>query len=161
MTLSADIEAFLNDYIAAWNAYDVPRLRSLWDPDEESPIYVAEELDPLFGWSALEKYWAVDRGASERFIKYWDLKAKEVVPGIAIAFYQMSWNVYFRNVRLYPRPIGGQVRVSAHLRRTPAGWRLFHYVEAPLATMIHVRRSLEAAVAPELLDILAKKGIAF
>jgi hypothetical protein len=160
MTVFAEVEAFVDDYIARWNAYDVPRLRSLWDATEADPIYVAEEADPLFGWAALEKYWSVDRSTSERLIKYWDLKVRVVAPDIAIAFYQMSWNVYLRNVRLYPRPIGGQVRVSAHLRRKPDGWRLFHYVEAPLAAMIQVRRAHEAAVAPEFLERLAQKGLA-
>jgi len=159
MSLTTEIRAFLDDYIAHWNAYDVARLRALWDSEEENPIYVAEEADVLYGWPALERYWAVDRSSSERLIKYGNLETKEAAPGVAIAFYQLSWNVYLRNIRLYPKPIGGTVRVSALLRRKPEGWRLFHYVEAPLAAMIQVRRALEAAVDPELFEILQRKGI--
>ena len=49
------------------------------------------------------------------------------------------------------KPVGGDLRVTAVFRKTPAGWRLFHYVEAPLAPIIYVRRLYQGQVDADFL----------
>jgi hypothetical protein len=161
MALHDEITAFLDDYVAKWNAYDSTGLKAMWDADEREPIYVAEEREPLIGWAALEAYWAAGAsGGSTHLIKYRDLTAREIAPGVAHAFYRLSWNVYIPG-GAYPRPIGGWVRATSLLRRKPAGWRLFHHIEAPEASIIQLRAAHEKAVDPELFEILRAKGITF
>ena len=159
MSTEDEVASFITAYIDAWNAYDVPKMRAMWDETEAFPIYVAEESDPLCGWPAIEAYWGIDRSRSERLLTYSDLIVKDASQTTAIAFYHMRWNVFIPGNRLYPRPFGNAVRVSAHLRRRSDGWRLFHYIEAPLAALVQMRRAHEATVSQVFLDRVQAKGL--
>lgn len=46
MSLHKEISTFLDAYFEAWNRYDVPAMKALWDNAEEMPIYLAEECGP-------------------------------------------------------------------------------------------------------------------
>jgi hypothetical protein len=157
MTVDQQIADFVADYVRRWNAYDVPGLRAMWDEREPVPIYVAEESEPMIGWPAIEAYWGIDRSKSDRLLTYDRLTVRAASDDIAIAFYHMRWNVFIPGNRLYPRPFGGAVRVSATLRRREDGWRLFHYIEAPLAALIQMRQASEAMVDPLLHERIAQK----
>ena len=159
-TLTEEIQEVLDTYVAHWNAYETDAMVNLWDRDEPDPIYVAEELDPLRGWDALEAYWrGANPNTTEHLITTRDLTAREVAPGVAHAFWQMGWNVYFSTERLYAKPIGGEVRTTALLRKKPDGWKFFHWIESPLASLIQLKRAHEQAVDPRLLEKLKAKGI--
>ncbi|MCB2109217.1 MAG: nuclear transport factor 2 family protein [Rhodobacteraceae bacterium] len=160
MSLHDEIKAVLDDYIAKWNVYDIPGMKALWDSDEAEPIYVAEERDPIIGWQAMETYWGGGAKTSTHLIKYSDLMARKAADDVAHAFYRLHWNVYIPG-GAYPRPIGNSVRVTSLLRKKPAGWRLFHHIEAPEASIIQLRKAHERAVDPELFEMLKKKGITF
>ena len=58
-TLHDEISAFLTAYFEAWNGYDVPAMRSLWDEREENATYLAEECEPHHGWDEILAYWPV------------------------------------------------------------------------------------------------------
>lgn len=139
-------EELLADVIARWNRHDLNSLIDCWDRDEADPIYLAEEaLEPLVGWDAIANYWASTQRSLRRIsLRTWDLRVREVAPGLALAFWQMHWNADTGSTL-----IGGDVRVSALLRETAAGWRFIHYVEAPLAPMRYVRQTLENNVDPD------------
>ncbi len=159
-TLAEDIQTVLDTYVAHWNEYNADAMIALWDRDEPEPIYVAEEIDPLRGWDALERYWrGADPATTEHLITTRDLTVREIAPGVAHAFWQMGWNVYFSTERLYAKPIGGEVRTTALLRKKPDGWKFFHWIEAPLASLIQLKRAHEQAVDPRLLEKLRAKGI--
>ena len=159
MPLHDEISTFLDAYFLALNAYDVPAMKGLWDEEETQPIYLAEESDPHIGWDAILGYWNIDRSKSERLVSWRSVVAKEAAPGIAIALIDAHWSTYIVGSRLYPKPFGGPVRITAALRRKGTGWRLFHYVEAPLASIVQLRRAHEDAVEPELHARLAAKGV--
>lgn len=161
MTLHDEIAAFLDSYFEAWNRYDVSAMKALWDGDEPTPIYVAEECDPHIGWDAILGYWGVDRSKSERLVTWKTLTVREGAPGCAVALIDANWSTYIPGSRLYPRPFGGPVRISVALRRTGDSWKLFHYVEAPLASIVQLRRAHEDAVEPALHTRLAEKGIRY
>jgi hypothetical protein len=158
MSIEREIGDFVAEYVRLWNAYDVPAMRALWDEAEPSPIYVAEEAEPMIGWPAIHGYWGIDRSRSDRLLTWDRLEVREAAPDLVIAFYHMRWNVFIPGNRLYPRPFGGAVRVSAMLRRKPEGWRLFHYVEAPLAALIQLRQASEAMVDPALHARIAARA---
>lgn len=160
--LEAEIGAVLERYVAHWNDWEMDAVKGLWDPDEPEPIYVAEEAPAHIGWDALDRYWQVSEPRrSEHFIRLSELRAREIAPGVAHAFYTLSWNVFIYNNRLYPRPIGGTVRATTLLRRKADGWRLFHHIEAPLASLIQLKDAHEKNVDPALFDLLTEKGVTF
>ena len=162
MSVQEEIQAVLDTYVAAWNEYDADTMATMWDRDEADPIYVAEELDLLRGWDALRAYWrGADPNTTEHLITTRDLTAREIAPGVAHAFWQMGWNVYFLTERLYAKPIGGEVRTTALLRKKPDSWKFFHWIESPLASLIQLKRAHEQAVDPRLLEKLKEKGIEF
>ncbi len=160
-TLHDALSAFLDAYFAAWNRYDVPAMRALWDESEANAIYLAEECEPHIGWDAILAYWGVDRSKAERLLTWHDLTAVQASEDVAIAFYHANWSTYLPGNRLYPKPFGGPVRISMTLRRKPDGWRAIHYVECPLASLIQVRKAHEDAVDPALHARLAAKGITY
>jgi len=159
-TLYDDIRAVLDRYVERWNAWDMAALRALWDPEEPEPIYVAEEREALIGWEALASYWKVgEPRRSEHFIRFFDLRVRAMAPDLAHAFYKLSWNYFSRDNPLYRHPIGGEVRATTLLRRKPEGWRLFHHIEAPLASLIQLRQAHERNVDPELFEQLERAGL--
>lgn len=161
MSIDQEITDYLDGYFEAWNRYDVPAMTALWDEDEPLPIYLAEEMDPRIGWGAVLGYWNVDRSKSERLVTWRNLTVKEAAPGLAIALFDANWSSYVPGSRLYPKPFGGPVRITTAMRRKPDGWRMFHYVEAPLASIVQLRQAHENTVEPELHARLAAKGIVY
>lgn len=159
--LHAELSAFLDSYFEAWNVYDVDRMRALWDTSEEQVVYLAEECEPHIGWSEIEPYWGVDRSKAERLLTWDRLTAIAAAPTVAIAFFHCNWSTFLPGNRLYPKPFGGPVRISMVLRKKAEGWRAIHYVEAPLASLVQLRRAHEEAVDPALHARLAEKGISY
>jgi len=159
--LHQELTAFLDAYFDAWNVYDQARMRALWDTDEEGALYLAEECEPHIGWDAINSYWGVDRTKAERLLTWHDLHAVLASEDVAIAFFHCNWSTYLPGNRLYPKPFGGPVRISMVLRRKEDGWKAIHYVEAPLASLIQIRKAHEDAVDPKLHARLAAKGITY
>ena len=159
--LHEEVTEFLDTYFEAWNRYDVPAMEALWDSDEQTPIYVAEECEPHIGWPAILGYWNVDRSKSQRLLTWRDLTAVRADADVSIAFFHANWSTYIPDNRLYPKPFGGPVRISMALRKKTDGWRAFHYVEAPLASIVQLRKAHEAEVDPALHDRLAAMGITY
>jgi ketosteroid isomerase-like protein len=116
----------------AWRRRDLEALADLWDGGGDScTTYVAEEIPgALVGVAAISDYW---RSVFERFR---DIEvflrplAVDVLDGVA---WLLSLGA-FRGVRLAD---GAQVhtdgvRVAMVLRLTPVGWKVVHYIEAPV-----------------------------
>jgi len=159
--LHGEITDFLDAYFAAWNVYDASAMRALWDTEEDQALYLAEECEPHIGWDAINGYWGVDRTKAERLLTWRDLTAIQAGVDVAIAFFHCNWSSYLPGNRLYPKPFGGPVRISMVLRSKPDGWKAIHYVEAPLASLIQLRKAHEDAVDPALHARLAAKGITY
>ena len=155
-------EATITAYVARWNDYDVDGMVPFWDTEDDGLIYVAEEIDALRGWPALDGYFrGADPETTDHLIAFRDVTAREIAPGVMQAFWTMNWNVYFATEKLYAKPIGGEVRVTALLREKDARWKFFHWIEAPLASLIQLKRAHEANVDPRLIEKLKAKGITF
>lgn len=164
--MTKTVEDILTAYVDRWNDYDADAMVPFWDTEDDGLIYVAEEIDALRGWDALEGYFrGADPETTDHHIAFWDVTARTIAPGVIQAFWNMSWNVYFSTERLYAKPIGGEVRVTALLRETEGDqgktWKFFHWIEAPLASLIQLKRAHEKNVHPKLIEKLAAKGITF
>ncbi|MBM3504951.1 MAG: nuclear transport factor 2 family protein [Alphaproteobacteria bacterium] len=157
-SLDDELGAFLGTYYARFSAADYDGMLQLWDRDEPAPIYVAEEGDPFVGWPAIEGYFANNRRVLAALkVRTWNLQTRQPVPDLAIAFYEMHWNAKTTGA-LGHQLMAGFNRVSALLRRKPAGWRLFHYIEAPLASPVYARRVARFAVDPDFAVAHAPKS---
>ena len=164
--MTSTVEQILTAYVDRWNDYDADGMIPFWDTEDEGLIYVAEEIDALRGWKALEKYFrGSDPATTDHYIAFWDVTARTIAQGVIQAFWNMSWNVYFSTEELYAKPIGGEVRVTALLREKEGGqgknWKFFHWIEGPLASLIQLQRAHEANVHPKLIEKLKAKGIEF
>ncbi len=147
--LGEEVLPVLESLTKAWCVADYDGVLALWDQDEHDPIYVAEEAPTLVGWDAIRAYFASNRLVlKDVSVRAWDPDVRLVSPGIALLFFQMHWNALLADGSL----MAGDVRVSALLRKTPGGWRFFHYVEAPLATMMQLRDFMRAQVDPAFAE---------
>lgn len=143
--LTREIEAVLEQLARRWNRMELSAIRELWHPDETQPFYLPEESEELLdSWEAIEAYWANTKATISRLsMRTWDVQAKLLAPDLAVAVYRMHWN---GDVTGYPAPLGGDNRVTAAFRRHAETWRFCHYVEAPLAPMLYLRRLYELDV---------------
>jgi hypothetical protein len=146
-TLSEDVAVVLDRLVAAWNALDFEALEQLWDAGESQPFYLPEEApNALTTWSALRGYWQQTRRVTRALsMRTWDLQTKPIADDLAVALWQMHWNA---SVEGYERPVGGDNRVTAIFRRRGPDWRFIHYVEAPLAPILYMKRHYERDVDP-------------
>ena len=147
--MDTDIAAFLDSYIAAWNSMDFDALAGHWAVDEDEIYYVAEEVDtPLYTFAAVRDYWARTAATIEWVrIDTSDARSRLLDADLAALTYQMHVDASMRGYEQQGfKPVGSDVRASAILRRTEAGWRLIHYAEAPLGALPFLRRVYNANV---------------
>jgi hypothetical protein len=143
----AEISRSLAALERAWCALDFPAIKALWDTSSE-PIYFAEESPQAkLTWAELEAYWTF----TGQLITKMGMRIvgepvlREIAPGLISAIYDMHWDAMIKGDA---RAVGGDNRVCATFRRTPAGWRFAQYVEAPLAPITYMRRLYEQSVTP-------------
>ena len=140
------IHALLADLQQCWRNLNFAGIRALWD-QSRAPIYLAEEAEQVHTtWAELEAYWQATTQSIERLqMRIEALQLIALSPELISAVYKMHWNGVVRGM---PRPVGGDNRVVATLRRTAAGWRFVQYVEAPLAPIVYMRKLYELAADP-------------
>jgi hypothetical protein len=149
-TLETELDALMARYYERFGAMDFDGTRSCWDSADPQPTYLAEEIDDfLRDWPAIEAYWKASKAAMSRLSsRHWELRARQLTAELATATWRLHWNA---QVVGQNKPVGGDVRVTAVFRKTRAGWRLFHYVEAPLAPILYVRKLYEGQVDADFL----------
>ena len=149
--LAAEIQAFLDRYAEIYNRQDYPALLAMWDRDDASPIYMAEEIDPpMHGWNLIKAYFNPKPGVQVLDgirNEYSNVKAHYLAPDLAIATYRLRFDIKVRNMKA----MSSWDRVMAVFRRKDGEWKLTAYAEAPMAPLTMVRKMLEQAV-PENFD---------
>jgi hypothetical protein len=128
-----DARFCLDAWSDGWARMDLAALASLTDRDDPSPHYVPEEVEdaPFTSWAAIDRYWAE---AARLFPAGVRLEAGAITisrpaPDLAALYFPMRWAL----VPPGGPGVAGENRVSQLWRLRPAGWRLIHHVEAPLA----------------------------
>jgi hypothetical protein len=131
-----------------WNSQDFATLLELWDEEDQFPTYLAEEQAQWFvGWDRLNDYLnppkanPVVEAVRE---EYSDIQVKQIAPDLAIAI----WYMHFEMKTIASNPIGEDIRVSAVLRNTDAGWKYIHWAESPKTAMVYIEDLFEKDVAP-------------
>ncbi len=149
-----EVTALIHATAEAWNSQDFASVIGLWDPDEPAPYYLAEEQEDWFiGWERLRAYLDPPKpspavqGIREEMR---NIRVKQIGPDLAIA----AWHMHFEMKIIGRRPIGEEVRVSAVLRRTPAGWRYIHWAESPMTGVMYFQKLMERDVDQEKFAVV-------
>jgi hypothetical protein len=157
--ITAAVTAIIHETAERWNSQDYASVLGLWDPDEPTPFYLAEEQDDWFvGWERLRAYLDPPRpspavqGIREEMH---DIHVKQIGPDLAIA----AWWMHFEMKIIGRKPIGEEVRVSAVLRRTPAGWRYIHWAESPMTAMMYLQKFYERDVDQEKFKVVHERAM--
>lgn len=152
--LDQELTAFLARYAEAYNRQDYAALLALWDTEDPSAFYMAEEIDPpLHGWQRINAYFARPGVLDGIRNEYSQVQAHYLAPDVAIATYRLRFDIKVRNMK----PLAGFDRVVAVFRRKEGQWKMAAYAEAPQAPLTMVRkllktsRSLSPAQQKELL----------
>ncbi|MDX2236835.1 MAG: nuclear transport factor 2 family protein [Hyphomonadaceae bacterium] len=148
----AELAALMDSYAAAWRANRAAALQPFWDRTGAAPLYIAEEIDaPILTWAALDAYWAKNETLHRKIdLRFSDVRGVALAADVAAIVAHMAWDIAFASGA--SAAMGGENRVAATLRRTPEGWRLAAWVEAPLAPITYLRRLYERAATPGFLD---------
>jgi ketosteroid isomerase-like protein len=146
--VEAAVTAVIHDTAERWNSQDFATVLELWDPGEPFPTYLAEEQAQWFvGWDRLRRYLDPPRPnpAIEAIREEMrDIQVKQIAPDLAIAV----WYMHFEMKVVGSHPIGENIRVSAVLRNTRAGWRYIHWAESPKTAMVYIEDLFERDVEP-------------
>lgn len=146
--VEADVRAVIHETAERWNSQDFSTILELWDPGEPFPTYLAEEQAQWFiGWERLRGYLDPSRPnpAIEAIREEMsNIHVKQIAQDLAIAV----WDMHFEMKVISAHPIGENVRVSAVLRNTDAGWRYIHWAESPKTAMVYIEDLFERDVAP-------------
>lgn len=155
----AEVSAVIHATAERWNSQDYASVLELWDPDEPTPYYLAEEQDDWFiGWEPLRRYLAPPQpspavqGIREEMR---DIHVKQIAPDLAIA----AWWLHFEMKIIGRPPIGEEVRVSAVLRRKPAGWRYIHWAESPMTGLMYMQKLMERDVDQAKFRIVHERAM--
>ena len=156
--LHGEIDAVLKRTEEIWNSQEWWRLPTeIWDREDPSPIYVAEELyDVMVGWDILDRYIFPPKKGLDAFRwGYSKLFAKELAPGVALALYDHWFEIKIKA----PGPIGvprhGFDRVLSIYNKRADGWRQSLYAQCPLGPDTYVRRMAEKLVKPDWDELYA------
>jgi len=159
MDVQAEVTAVIHATAEAWNSQDFASVLNLWDPDEPTPSYLAEEQDDWFiGWEKLRAYLDPPKpspavqGIREEMRA---IHVRQIGPELAIA----AWRMHFEMKIIGRRPIGEEVRVSAVLRRTAAGWRYIHWAESPMTGVMYFQKLMERDVDQEKFQVCHERSM--
>lgn len=152
-TLDQEITAFLARYAEAYNRQDYAALLAMWDQDDPSAIYMAEEIDPpMHGWGTIRAYFSRPGVLDGIRNEYSNVRAHYVAPDVAVATYRLRFDIKVRNMQ----PLSSFDRVVALFRRKSGDWKMIAYAEAPQAPLTMVRKALKTSKS---LDEAQKKEL--
>ncbi len=151
----------LDDYARAWSANDPEQIGSLWDADDPSVFYKAEEVLHYFhSMDEIMHYWSSNQRFHETVrLSFSNLKLKAIAENRAILFLNMRWDIRFAANAVHDngapfasagKAMGGQNHVLAMVRQTDAGLKLTGWSETPDAPITYMRQLYEWNAASDL-----------
>jgi hypothetical protein len=138
--LTAEIDAFLNEYEAQWDLQDPSRLAELWDQDDDEPYYLAEEqAEWRIGWEQVMGYFDPPGESTTDSIRmrFDGVQARWLSDDLAFAKF---WIRFDTKMQFLPTPIGTDARASAIFRKKDEGWRLLTWAESPSSPILYIER---------------------
>jgi hypothetical protein len=150
----AKIAAALDAYARNFATLDAGKLAAHWDERDPAPVYIAEEVDQVFAdWPAIKAYWAGNAAYIAKIeVELSDYVIKPLHDDEALVAASMRWTLAPKSAS--QKPMSGENRLIALMRKVDSEWRLAAWVEAPLAPLAYMRRELERAVRPDFANAL-------
>lgn len=123
IAVADEIAVVLDEYAAAWSARDLRRVARLWDEQEPSPTYAAEELAEVLTdrASIVEHLTRTESRLEETRVTIGRTQVTELGEDLVLAVFHCRWELEWVSFS----------RVGAIFRRREDGWRFAHYMEAP------------------------------
>lgn len=147
--LKAELVAVMDAVKSDWNAGNYDKLKSHWDISDTAPIYIAEESDVVMtSWPQIEDYWiGTDKWNEWIVIDYYNYHVKRVDASNAIVTFDLRFDVKLND---RPNAIGGDNRGVVSLRKVDETWKIYSWVEAPLAAITYMRKLYELNARDDL-----------
>jgi hypothetical protein len=126
------IASLIETYRQGFLHLDPGQIASIWDPEHEPLIYVAqEEEEPIYGWVTIQRYIEALPTHLEKVLakEVKDVQI-DVLSDTGIAFFVSHSSVKLKARDALHEPT---FRVSMVFHRTPAGWRAIHFHESALS----------------------------
>ncbi|GAB5459331.1 MAG: hypothetical protein Hens3KO_23610 [Henriciella sp.] len=141
------LEAIAQD----WRNGNYSGLKSYWDRTDPQPIYIAEENDKVMtSWPEVDAYFQGTENWNEKIdVRYSNYQVKHVDEHHAMATFDLHFDIKLND---RPNPIGGDNRVVVSFRKADDQWKLYAWVEAPLAPITYIRKLYEMNVSKEFSD---------
>ena len=144
-SLKSEILSIMDAVKDDWNTGRYDDFSKHWDENDSQPIYIAEESDMVMTtWPQIKKYWAGTEAWNEWIIvDYYNYNVKSVDETHAMVTFDLRFDVKLND---RPKPIGGDNRAVVSLRKIDGEWKIYAWVEAPLAAITYMRKLYELNV---------------
>ena len=138
-----------------WDTQNYSNLKSLWDADDNYPLYIPEEkVDFPTDWNSLERYWNPVPG--KKILDgirndYSNIKIKLISKEVAIILMDLNYDLKVIN----SQPLSGFDRIMCVVVKKDGDWKYSAYIEAPMNPMSQVYlmwKNAENKNDPEYFD---------
>ena len=148
-TFNNEILTVMESVKEDWNSGRFDDFIRHWDENDPQPLYLAEESDVIMtSWPAIKKYWAGTKAWNEWIVvDYYNYHVKSVDENHAMVSFELRFDVKLND---RPKPIGGDNRAVVSLRKIDGEWKIYAWVEAPLAAITYMRKLYELNVRKDL-----------
>jgi hypothetical protein len=136
--IKSEILELIQETKRIWDTQNYSDLKSLWDPDDNNPLYVPEEkVDFPTDWNSLERYWNPVPG--KKILDgirndYSNIKIKLISKEVAIIIMDLNYDLKVIN----SQPLSGFDRIMCVVVKKNGYWKYSAYIEAPMNPMSQV-----------------------
>lgn len=136
--IKSEILELIQETKRIWDTQNYSDLKSLWDPEDNNPLYVPEEkVEFPTDWNSLELYWNPVPG--KKILDgirndYSNIKIKLISKEVAIIIMDLNYDLKVVN----SQPLSGFDRIMCVVVKKNGVWKYSAYIEAPMNPMSQV-----------------------
>jgi len=136
--IKSEILELIQETKRIWDTQNYSDLKSLWDPEDNNPLYVPEEkVEFPTDWNSLERYWNPVPG--KKILDgirndYSNIKIKLISKEVAIIIMDLNYDLKVIN----SQPLSGFDRIMCVVVKKNGNWKYSAYIEAPMNPMSQV-----------------------
>lgn len=136
--IKSEILELIQETKRIWDTQNYSDLKSLWNPEDNNPLYVPEEkVEFPTDWNSLERYWNPVPG--KKILDgirndYSNIKIKLISKEVAIIIMDLNYDLKVIN----SQPLSGFDRIMCVVVKKNGYWKYSAYIEAPMNPMSQV-----------------------
>ena len=136
--IESEIIELIEETKRIWDTQNYSDLKSLWDTEDQNPIYIPEErVDFPTDWKSLDRYW--DPIPGRKILEgirndYSNVKIKLISDDVAIIVMDLHYDLKVIN----SNAMSGFDRVMCVVVKKNGQWKYTAYIEAPMNPMSQV-----------------------